>query len=144
MTDAEQLLWQCLRGKQLEGFKFRRQHPIERFVLDFYCPSVKLAIELDGGQHSTEGGRASDYERTAYLKGMGIRVIRFWNHEVLGNLEGVLTSIWGALQEKCGQPADAKRTFSYSFPHEAYACSLPQRGDNSCPPPSGGGREGGQ
>src|SRR5215470_4883825 len=53
MTDAEQCLWQCLRGKQLDGFRFRRQHPIARFVLDFYCPTARLAIEIDGGQHNT-------------------------------------------------------------------------------------------
>ncbi len=102
MTDAEQLLWQCLRGKQLDGFKFRRQHPLERFVLDFYCVSAKLAIELDGGQHNTDDVKAKDAERTAYLERHGIRVIRFWNHEVFENLEGVLTRIWDALHGPSG------------------------------------------
>ena len=68
MTDAEQCLWQCLRGKQLDGFRFRKQHPIARFVLDFYCPAARLAIEIDGGQHNTSPGRASDEERTRCLK----------------------------------------------------------------------------
>src|SRR5215831_8788507 len=81
MTDAEQCLWQCLRGKQLDGFRLRKQHPIARFVLDFYCPAVKLAIEIDGGQHNTAPGSASDVERTRCLKAHGIRVLRFWNHE---------------------------------------------------------------
>ena len=63
MTDAEQCLWQCLRSKQLNGFRFRKQHPIARFVLDFYCPAVRLAIELDGAQHNTSPERASDDER---------------------------------------------------------------------------------
>jgi very-short-patch-repair endonuclease len=83
MTDAEQCLWHCLRGKQLDGFRFRKQHPIARFVLDFYCPAAKLAIEIDGGQHNTAPGCASDAERTHYLKARGIRVLRFWNHEVI-------------------------------------------------------------
>nr|WP_245395604.1 DUF559 domain-containing protein [Anthocerotibacter panamensis] len=94
MTDAEQLLWSCLRGKQLEGYRFRRQHPIDRFVLDFYCPAVKLAIELDGSQHGSPEGKARDAERTAWLNAQGIRVIRFWNAQVFKNLEGVLQEIW--------------------------------------------------
>ncbi len=98
MTEAEQLLWQSLRGKQLDGFRFRKQHPVERYVLDFYCPSAHLAIEVDGNQHATPEGQARDTERTAWLEGQGIRVLRFSNREVLTNLEGVLTVIWEALQ----------------------------------------------
>ncbi len=106
MTDAEQLLWQCLRGKQLDGFKFRKQHPLDRFVLDFYCVSCKIAIELDGGQHNIEEGIKRDAERTAYLEKCGIRVLRFWNHEVFKNLDGVLKRIWGALHEGGGAVQD--------------------------------------
>lgn len=98
MTDAEKLLWQSLRGKQLNGFRFRKQHPIERYVLDFYCPSARLAIEVDGKQHSTPEGQAKDAERTAWLEGQGIRVLRFSNREILTNLEGVLSVLWEALQ----------------------------------------------
>jgi len=97
MTDAEQCLWQYLRGKQLDGFRFRKQHPIARLVLDFYCPAAKLAIEIDGGQHNTAPERASDEERTRYLKARGIRVLRFWNHEVLQDLPSVLERVWEAL-----------------------------------------------
>src|SRR5262245_20580521 len=97
MTDAEQCLWRCLRGKQLDGFRFRKQHPIAHFVLDFYCPAVRLAIELDGAQHNTSPGRASDDERTRYLNVRGIRVLRFWNHEVVQDLPGVLQRVWDAL-----------------------------------------------
>ena len=93
LTDAEQALWQCLRGKQLAGYRFRKQHPLGRYVLDFYCPSAKVAIELDGGQHNTEAGKARDTERTAFLTQQGIKVLRFWNHEVFDNLEGVLGRI---------------------------------------------------
>jgi very-short-patch-repair endonuclease len=97
MTDAEQRLWHCLRGKQLDGCRFRKQHPIAHFVLDFYCPTAKLAIEIDGGQHNTAPGRASDEERTRCLNARGIHVLRFWNHEVLQDLPGVLERIWEAL-----------------------------------------------
>lgn len=98
MTDAEHLLWHCLRGKQLGGFKFRKQHPLlQRFVLDFYCPAARLAIELDGSQHGIEEGQARDAERTALLQAQGIRVLRFWNHELLEAPEAVLTRIWNEL-----------------------------------------------
>jgi very-short-patch-repair endonuclease len=107
MTDAEQLIWKCLRRKQLGGFRFRRQHPIERFVLDFYCCEAKLAIELDGGQHNEPDVRLRDNERTAFLQHHGIRVIRFWNSEVLENPEGVLEKIYADLQAPPSQPPPA-------------------------------------
>jgi very-short-patch-repair endonuclease len=97
MTDAEHCLWQCLRGKQLNGFRFRKQHPIAHFVLDFYCPAAKLAIAIARAQHNTSPGRDSDEERTHYLNARGIRVLRFWNHEVWQDLPGVLERIWEAL-----------------------------------------------
>ena len=107
MTDAERRLWLCLRGKQLDGFRFRKQHPIAHFVLDFYCPAVRLAIEIDGGQHNTAPERASDAERTRYLKTHGIWVLRFWNHEVLQNLPSVLERIWEALHLPPSSPPPA-------------------------------------
>jgi very-short-patch-repair endonuclease len=97
MTDAEQLLWSSLRRKQLGGYRFRRQHPIDRFVLDFYCSEVKLAIELDGGQHNEPDAIVYDHERTVLLKEYGIQIVRFWNHEILSNLEGVLQIIFERL-----------------------------------------------
>ncbi|HQZ70656.1 MAG TPA: endonuclease domain-containing protein [Anaerolineae bacterium] len=97
MTDAQRLLWSRLRGRQMDGFRFRKQHPVERFVLDFYCPAAKLAIEVDGGQHNEPSGQARDAERTQMLDHAGIRVLRFWNHEVLGNLDVVMHVIWAVL-----------------------------------------------
>jgi len=105
MTDAEQLVWYCLRRKQLGGFRFRRQHPFERFVLDFYCCEVKLAIELDGGQHNEPDVKAHDKERTAFLARHGIQVLRFWNNEVFTNLEGVLQKIYDVLLENAALKA---------------------------------------
>lgn len=102
MTDAEQLLWYCLRRKQLEGFRFRRQHPFEMFVLDFYCCETKLAIELDGGQHNEPEGMARDNARTEFLAKHDIYVLRFWNNEVFINLEGVLQKIYDVMMERAG------------------------------------------
>jgi very-short-patch-repair endonuclease len=89
-----------LRRKQLGGFRFRRQHPFERFVLDFYCCDVKLAIELDGGQHNEPDAKARDKERTEFLACHGIQVLRFWNNEVLTNLEGVRQKVYDVLVER--------------------------------------------
>src|SRR3990172_5377122 len=89
-TDAELLLWRLLRRKQLGGAKFRRQHQVEKYTLDFYCPAHKLAIEADGGQHMTAKGLAKDAIRTDYLKSRGISVLRFTNLQILTETEAVL------------------------------------------------------
>jgi len=96
-TDAESLIWSLLRNRRLGGFKFRRQHPVDRYVLDFYCHEEKLAIELDGGQHNTAIGRSRDEKRTQLMASQGIRVIRFWSHDVLLDTDTVLEAIWNAL-----------------------------------------------
>lgn len=96
-TKAEDLLWSLLRGKQL-GVKFRRQHPMCGLVLDFYAPRVRLAIELDGRGHAEMQQVQRDRERDAVLQAQGIRVMRFWNSELLENPEGVLEAIWRAVQ----------------------------------------------
>ncbi len=105
MTDAEQLVWYCLRRKQLDGFRFRRQHPIERFVLDFYCSEVRLAIEIDGGQHNEPDAVVRDKERTDFLSACDIEVLRFWNNEVLTDLEAVLQKIYEVLLERAARNA---------------------------------------
>jgi adenine-specific DNA-methyltransferase len=86
LTDAERKLWYALRDRRFAGFKFRRQVEIEPYIVDFLCIAALLVIEVDGGQHDEE----LDAERTAFLEARGYRVIRFWNNEVLGNLDGVL------------------------------------------------------
>jgi very-short-patch-repair endonuclease len=98
-TEAEQILWSKLRSRQLSGFKFRRQHPIESYVLDFYCSETHLAIEIDGGQHTENKNIERDNDRTAYLNQKGIRVIRFWNNDVIKHLDEVLTEIDVILSE---------------------------------------------
>jgi adenine-specific DNA-methyltransferase len=96
LTDAEMLLWQALRNRRMAAAKFRRQHPIGRYILDFYCDEKKLAIELDGGQHV----EAVEYDarRDAWLLEQGIQVIRFWNNQVLTETESVLEVIYAVLQ----------------------------------------------
>ena len=92
-TDAEKLLWQKLRSRRLGGAKFRRQAPIGPYIVDFVSFEHKLVVELDGGQHNAPEGRQHDLKRTAWLEDEGFRVLRFWNNQVLANLEGVLESI---------------------------------------------------
>src|ERR687885_542638 len=88
-TEAERALWKGLRAGQLGGHKFRRQHEFGGLVLDFYCPTARLAIEVDGGQHYGAEGEARDAERTHFLEANGVRVLRFTNVEVLTELEAV-------------------------------------------------------
>ena len=92
-------MWSKLRSRRLSDCKFRRQHPIDNFVLDFYCSKARLAIEIDGGQHLEEINLARAQERTNYLNQKGIRVIRFWNHDVLEHLDDVLAEIDATLSE---------------------------------------------
>ncbi len=101
MTDAERLLWLHLRDRQLIAVKFRRQEPIGRYFADFCCVERKLIIEVDGGHHDEDTQDEYDRKRTAYLERCGYRVLRFWNTEVLGELEGVLETI---AEEIIGSP----------------------------------------
>ena len=96
-SDAEHKLWQHIRAGQLEGHRFTRQYVIDNAIVDFACPTSKLAIELDGGQH--DQNRHADNLRTQNLNKSGYTVIRFWNHEVLTNIETVLQTIKQTLKE---------------------------------------------
>ena len=98
-TPAENLLWSKLRSRELSGYKFRRQHPVGHYILDFYCREAHLAIEVDGGQHTEPGNLKKDQLRTAYLREKGIRVIRFWNNDVLNHLDDVVSEIYATLEE---------------------------------------------
>ncbi|KAA3602043.1 MAG: endonuclease domain-containing protein [Calditrichaeota bacterium] len=92
-TQAEKRLWIYLKNSQLEGRKFRRQHSFGSFILDFYCPSEKLAIELDGKIHFNEENFTYDQQRTKILNSYGIKVLRFENKMIFENLQGVLEKI---------------------------------------------------
>lgn len=92
-TDAERKFWAKLRNRQLLGFKFYRQFSVGPYILDFYCPVCRLAIELDGGQHTKTKQKLYDDKRTNFLKSHNISVIRFWDNDVLQNIDGVLRKI---------------------------------------------------
>lgn len=92
-TEAEKNLWRHLRNKQFHGIKFYRQYSIGGYILDFFSPKLRLAIELDGGQHAEEENKVYDEVRSNFLKAHDIEVVRFWNNEVLQNIEGVLFRI---------------------------------------------------
>lgn len=109
------MLWHLLRAHRFGGFKFRRQHPVKPYVLDFYCAARKVGIELDGSQHAEAAER--DAVRDRFLAGRGIRVLRFWNNQLLDETEAVLEAIWAAL-------------------HPLPAVPLARDSD---PPPEGGG-----
>ena len=95
-TEAERLLWEHLRGKRLGGYKFRRQMPIDEFIADFACFSSKLVVELDGEQHAENA--SCDAFRSSVMGRHGYRVLRFWNHEVFEDLDGVLAAIRAELE----------------------------------------------
>ncbi len=97
-TDAEKALWMRLRSRQLQGVKFRRQQPIGLYIVDFASFERKLIIEIDGGQHNEETIKERDEKRTIGLNESGYQIIRFWNNEVLTNLEGVLERIREAIR----------------------------------------------
>src|SRR5262245_54504204 len=97
VTGVERRLWQRLRNGQIGDAAFRRQHPAGRYVLDFYCAALGLAVELDGGQHAMTEAR--DRERDTWLKQRGVTVLRFWNSDVIENLDGVLEVIAAKVSE---------------------------------------------
>ena len=93
-TPHERILWRALKELPIEGSHFRRQAPIGRYVVDFFCPAKRLIIELDGGHHNEDATAARDSERQAWLEQEGYRVIRFWNSDITGNLNAVLEQIY--------------------------------------------------
>jgi very-short-patch-repair endonuclease len=94
MTEAESFLWQRIRRKQLKGCQFYRQKNIGNYIVDFYCPSAKVIVELDGGQHYTQEGISRDQVRDKYLESLGFTILRFSDREVFKNMEGVLERIF--------------------------------------------------
>lgn len=98
-TDAEHLMWQFLRAKRFMNLKFRRQHVIQPYIVDFYCHEIGLVIELDGGQHGTDDAIEYDAERTKFLEALGLTVVRYWNHDVLGRTDVFLEHLWSVCTE---------------------------------------------
>ncbi len=94
-TEAERLMWRHLRLRQIGGYKFRRQQPLGHYIVDFVCLEKRLVVELDGGQHSEQA--MYDSRRSRWLEAQGFRILRFWDHEVLRNVETVKQVIWEAV-----------------------------------------------
>lgn len=92
-TDAENLLWQLLRAKRFMNLKFRRQHVIKPYIVDFYCHELGLVIELDGSQHGIDDSVEYDVERTKFLEALGLTAVRYWNHDVLSRADVVLEDL---------------------------------------------------
>ena len=92
-TRAEMMLWQCLRGKRLRGLKFRRQQPIDRFIVDFYCRQAQLVVEVDGEIHDSTEAVEYDAQRTQFLEEQGLSVLRFTNDQVIYEIDSVLSTI---------------------------------------------------
>ncbi|MDZ7968553.1 MAG: endonuclease domain-containing protein [Nostoc sp. DedSLP03] len=93
MPSAEKIVWERLKNRQIDGCKFRRQYSIDVFVVDFYCPELKLAIEIDGDSHFQEGAQVYDYERQCFLESKGTYFLRFTNQQVYQELEGAIAMI---------------------------------------------------
>ena len=104
-TDAEQRIWSLLRAKRLNGWKFRRQQPIGRFIVDFICYEARLVVEVDGSQHAES---ARDEMRDKWLFSQGFRVLRFWNKDVLENEDGVVMAILAALDPPLPNPSPTR------------------------------------
>jgi len=96
-SDAERILWSRLRRSQLNGVKFRRQQPVGDYIVDFISFEKRLIIEIDGGQHIESTKNENDHASTEYLESRGFRVIRFWNTDILQNIEGVIDEIFNTL-----------------------------------------------
>jgi very-short-patch-repair endonuclease len=104
-TRYERILWRHLRNRNFANYKFRRQHPIDRYILDFYCPEAHLAIELDGGGHNYVGRQLRDQARATFLANEGIVLLRFWNHQIHDELDNVLEAICFALEQARDNPS---------------------------------------
>jgi very-short-patch-repair endonuclease len=113
-TEAERRVWNSLRNANLEGASFRRQHPVGPYFVDFMCVPLRLAIELDGGQHVRQ--QRYDEERTRYLEDMGIHVLRFWNDDVHKNLNGVLETVRRAILARRRDQTPTRRASRADLP----------------------------
>jgi very-short-patch-repair endonuclease len=117
----------CPAGGRFAGFKFRRQHLLGKYFLDFYCPAAKLSIELDGFQHGLPEQRQHDEEREKFLASEGVEELRFWNHQWWENREGILLEIWNALHRRTGCVAVMRKVRNHRF--------LPPKADALIQPP---------
>ena len=125
-TEVERRLWRRLRGAQIDGASFRRQHPAGNYILDFYCPALCLAIELDGGQHREAASR--DRQRDEWLAQRGVTVLRFWNSDVTENLSGVLEVIAAKVSELKAEKLTPTRRWRADLPLSGGGAPSARRG----------------
>ncbi len=118
MTEAEMVLWEHLKNKQINGLRFRKQHPINIFIADFYCHKIKLVIEVDGGVHNNIENKEWDENRTAEMENFGITLIRFTNHKVLNNIEKTIDEI----KRICGELLAQESPLSGGFGEHCMEC----------------------
>ncbi len=133
-TDAEKIIWSVLRRSQMGGYKFRRQYSIGSYVADFACLEKQLIIELDGGQHSEQ--QSYDQKRDTFLREAGFTVLRFWNNEVIDNLDGVIEVIWQTLQAPL--LSSPRKRVEGTIPSPAYPRKQGEETTPSLPPACGG------
>jgi very-short-patch-repair endonuclease len=98
LSKAEVIMWKHLSNKQMRGYKFRRQYSVDQYIIDFYCPELKLAIEVDGDSHFVPGAEDNDQERQEHIENYGIRFIRFTNDDVCENIDGVCQTIYNKIE----------------------------------------------
>jgi very-short-patch-repair endonuclease len=103
-TWAEKLIWRWLRGRRFSSYKFRRQHPLGEYYLDFFCEEAERAIELDGSRHGHPDKQAHDTEREKFLKSRGVKTLRFWNSHLRRNAQSVRDIIFNELQKRAPHP----------------------------------------
>jgi len=103
-TWAEKLMWRWLRDRRFSGYKFRRQHPVGKYYLDFFCEEAELNIELDGSQHGFPDQRKHDQEREKFLKSLGIKTLRFWNSRLRRDAQTIRDTIFNELQTRSPHP----------------------------------------
>lgn len=104
LTKEERKIWNLVRNKKVLNLKFFRQYSVGKYILDFYCPQIRLCLEIDGGQHNEPDNMDHDEKRTDYLQSVKIKVIRFWNNEVNKNIDGVYQKIYEASDELINSP----------------------------------------
>ncbi|MDP3741234.1 MAG: endonuclease domain-containing protein [bacterium] len=114
-TETERLVWNLIRNRQIMSMKFFRQYSIGTYIVDFYCPEIELAIEIDGGQHNESRNVMKDNQRTDYLEKIGIEVLRFWNNEIIENTEGVYEETVKTIKKLLPTSSLEKRRNSLSF-----------------------------
>ena len=139
MPDTQRRMWRLLRDRRFAGYKFRREHPVGPYVLDFYCAEASLSLELDGAQHGFPGRREDDERKAVYLLSRGIVTRRFWNWQVREEPEVVMENLWRLLQERAPHPANVPVTpgaRSRTWPPPP-ANAKPQMGRKRKPPKIG-------